>query len=638
MALRGHFFFMKQLTVLLLLQFPLWLFCPAHAIASSIASLDLAAAARSPTWQRLLHYQKDLWGAPVSAIHSADFFLSERGRSDPLAELEATVSAMLEPVPAGQSDGHAKCRFPARRMWLDQQFPGLSEAFAETDCPALRDWLDLGELGSISVVFANGYLGNPASYYGHLFLKFNTSRGTRSYLIEQTANFGAIDTTGDNPAVYIVKALTGGYDGGFSPVDFFFHGTNYGENELRDLWEYELALPVDVAKFIAAHAWEVNKKRYTYYFFHDNCAFRAVELLEVADGVSAVPHGAPWIIPQGVLQTMRASRYGDKPLVARRIYHPSRQSRLYQRFSRLEAEPRSVLARIVDGEVGYEDSAVRNLPLEQQYSLLDTALDYFQYHRGDTVQEGERRFSKEYVQALSARMRLPPAKDWSDFVVPEPPDTGLPPGWIQFGWAVGGGQGPSQMLRVRPVYYDVLDASPAQATYGGLSMGDFRLEARGGKVRVSHLDLVAVHSVKPSVTGLPADGGVGWRLKFGWERERLTVPSDLVARLQADALFGTLLGTSATYAYASLGGALQEQGHQDGMGFTRGGLGLMSGARSGLSWRVSAEWRKPFAADASAYDVAVGEARLPIGKESDIRLLWERDVRSRLMLGLGFYW
>jgi hypothetical protein len=64
----------------------------------------------------------------------------------------------------------------------------------------------------------------------------------------------------------------------------------------------------------------------------------------------------------------------------------------------------------------------------------------------------------------------------------------------------------------------------------------------------------------------------------------------------------------------------------------------MSGARSGLSWRVSAEWRKPFAADASAYDVAVGEARLPIGKESDIRLLWERDVRSRLMLGLGFYW
>jgi hypothetical protein len=172
----------------------------------------------SATWLRLLHYQGRLFGRAQSAIHSPEFFLDPNGITDPNAELDATVRALRQPLVRGQEDHHAACRFPARRQWLETRIPGLQNALEgslkDLQCPAFEEWDDPQDIGSISLMFANGYLGNPASYYGHLFLKFNSKSSGQSYLLDKTENFGALDVKGDNPVEYIVKALVGGYDGG----------------------------------------------------------------------------------------------------------------------------------------------------------------------------------------------------------------------------------------------------------------------------------------------------------------------------------------------------------------------------------------------------------------------------------------
>ena len=54
------------------------------------------------SWHRLVHYENDL-ASPSgysSAIHSAEFFLSKEGSSDPEKELQSTLNAMLLPLNA----------------------------------------------------------------------------------------------------------------------------------------------------------------------------------------------------------------------------------------------------------------------------------------------------------------------------------------------------------------------------------------------------------------------------------------------------------------------------------------------------------------------------------------------------------
>ena len=82
---------------------------------------------------------------------------------------------MLQPL-SGDPDAHAKCRFPARLMWLREQLADYRDALADIKCPAFSAWAAIDDVASISLIFASGYLDNPASYYGHLFLKFNARR------------------------------------------------------------------------------------------------------------------------------------------------------------------------------------------------------------------------------------------------------------------------------------------------------------------------------------------------------------------------------------------------------------------------------------------------------------------------------
>jgi len=75
---------------------------------------------------------------------------------------------------APDPDDHPQCRFPARRQWLAERLGGHSFPFQP--CPKYERWTRSAAVESVSIVFATGYLGNPASYYGHTLLKFNFAR------------------------------------------------------------------------------------------------------------------------------------------------------------------------------------------------------------------------------------------------------------------------------------------------------------------------------------------------------------------------------------------------------------------------------------------------------------------------------
>lgn len=599
---------------------------------------ELSSLAKHPTWHRLLHYSPALMQPDEvkSSLHSPEFFLAQDGARNPASELAATLAAMQAPVTTNP-DEHAKCRFPARRIWLEKQLPALSKQLAAIPCPEFNEWAPITEQSSLSLMFANGYLGNPASYYGHIFLKINNQQNGQR-LIDQTVNYGAIESTQDDPLSYIVKGISGGYDGGFSPIDFFFHDANYGENELRDLWEYRIKLPPAEVRFIISHTWEVMRKRYVYYFFHDNCAFRVGELLEVVDGIHANPSDTPWIIPQSLLQKLTQSTFQGEPLLDKRIFHPSRQTRLYHRYRQLNSQQRELVSGLVNQEIRLDDPALTSLSVSERYAVIDTLLDYHQFRKEGSKENKGQKSSPAYLAALAARFQLPPGEPTPPPTLSEPPDTGKAPSWTQLGITHHKNRGDALSLRLRPAYYDPLDVSNGQARHGGLSMGDLQLEVRESHLRLHHLDIISIDSMNPAVTGLPGDQGAGWRLRAGLEQERQNCKSCLATRIQSDYTRGSQLGGSALFASLHLGGAIQAHTNIDGYGFARLGASLVFRPSESFGIHVSHEIRQPIARARASYSFSSAEIRFVLGKSHDLRARVERDQSSTLSLGLGSYW
>ncbi|MDQ7049623.1 MAG: hypothetical protein Q9M92_08800 [Enterobacterales bacterium] len=90
------------------------------------ASQSLKQLAKQRTWLKLGLYEAD--GISYkSAIHTESFFLSQLGRTNPEAELDATIQAINKPfINEKNSKSHALCRFPARVIWLKKNSTGSS--------------------------------------------------------------------------------------------------------------------------------------------------------------------------------------------------------------------------------------------------------------------------------------------------------------------------------------------------------------------------------------------------------------------------------------------------------------------------------------------------------------------------------
>ena len=596
---------------------------------------SLQSLANDPQWLKLLHYETgNLPGASArSAIKSPEFFLSPSGHDSPLAELTATVTA-LQMQPKGP-DTHASCRFPARTRWLQQRLGSALTVPSGVQCPALEQWTRDNTVESVSIIYATGYLANPASYYGHTLLKFNFKDSeAHSDLMDESVNYGAIVGDGDDPVSYIFKGIFGGYDGGFSHINFYFHNHNYGENELRDLWEYQLTLSEDATQMVVEHAWEVLGKRYTYYFFRRNCAFRMAELVDISSDTPLLQQWRPWTIPQSLVQSLSTAEIDGQPVLTDVRYLPSRQSRLYDRYQQLSPSEQQLFERIAIESVSLEDPRFTGQPIDVQHRVLDTLLDYYQYIR-DAEAGAEDPANAAHRRALAMRYQLPPGN--AEFKPSDhtPPHLGRPPGWFQLSLQHSTRQDAQAGIRVRPAYYDPLDNEAGHVRGGGLSMFDLQLTASNGQVRLQQLDAISIESISPGLTGLPGDKGVAWNLKFGWEQNRLDCNSCLTTRLQADRGLNFPLGnnTAATF-YA--GGALQESVQGEGPAFGRL-AGRLTYHRASFSALLRLEQR--YLVNGSGdYTTGRLELRNRLSATQDVRLSYARNRGEELSIGLGWYW
>ena len=73
-------------------------------------------------WEVLLHYKPRRFGIGIeSLVDDREFFLSPKGKTDPKAELLATIEGFFSKDTA--SDAHPQCSFVARYNWLKKELP-----------------------------------------------------------------------------------------------------------------------------------------------------------------------------------------------------------------------------------------------------------------------------------------------------------------------------------------------------------------------------------------------------------------------------------------------------------------------------------------------------------------------------------
>jgi len=588
-------------------------------------------------WRKLLHYpanQNRLFRAQKSDVISGDFFLTANGSTDPSAELNATIKAFFLPAVADVNQ-HALCRFPARYAWLRSQLDWTNTQPPKIHCDQFEAWSLRGKVTGISLIYATGYLSNPASLYGHLLVKFNTAdSATTGKLLDPSLSYGAIVPKNENGLLYAYRGLFGGYDAGFSHDKFFLHNHNYGETELRDLWEYELNLSPDERDEIVAHSWELLHVRFQYYFLGDNCAYRVADLLGIVIDEPLLPN-TPWSIPSTVIDKLMLINRDERPIVSRVEHMPSRQHRLYEKYASLNYDQQKIVRSIIENPTTLNSQLGAQESVPDKIAELETLFDYYEFRAADSMDKTRYRPQKQ--QLLVERLRLPPLDISWPKLEPAPPHEGQPPFQLQTALLNNSRFGPGLELGMRPAYYDILALDTARVPYSSLTMFDLKLLYADDHIRLRSLNLLAIENMNISTTDLPGDGGYAWKLRSGFEQQDLSCYQCTV--FFAEGGIGKAMKiNSGAMVFAMLEGRGQSRAESSGTLAATARIGAIVDPIPGWRTEISLGNRSYLNGAKESDAVIRWSNRFGQSRDWDIRFDYEKHVAEEVKAAATFYW
>jgi hypothetical protein len=337
--------------------------------------------AQTSRWRRLLFITPGWFSRSKSVVDSDTFFFAPGGRVDPEAELEASLEAMFHAVDDfAAPDVHPQCRFPARFAFFKDTL-GLDDAhLPKPHCAKFKTWFANTRGDGASLVFSSYYLNNPSSMFGHTFVRVhrthaeNTTASRGSPLLDWSVSFAAFPTT-NNPLLYAVLGLAGGFPGRFSMMPHYVKAQEYNNHESRDLWEYDLAIGQEGVTRMLASLWEIGNEHIDYYYFDDNCAYILLALIEIARvDVDLTSNFYFWVTPSDTVRVVARV----PGLVTNVSYRPSNMSRLLERWEALEGEERE-FAVLFTKEPEAFPFDWGPLTSEAKARVLDVMLEYIDF-------------------------------------------------------------------------------------------------------------------------------------------------------------------------------------------------------------------------------------------------------------------
>jgi len=530
-------------------------------------------------------------------------------------------------------EGNTRCRFPARQLWLSRKLKDFS-APDPVECPEYKDWEERADVESISIVYAAGHMKSPASYFGHNLLKFNSASGKDNILLDQTVNYGADVPPGETGLPYFVKGIFGGYQAHYESLKFYRHMAEFGEDELRDLWEYRLDLEPWEVKLILLHTWELHEQKLTYYFFRENCAYQIAMLLGLITTEELVPRYLPWTMPYNVFAALSAITRNGKPLVSDTIYHPSRRSRFHRGFFSLNTEQRQRVSNYIN--TSSADRSAVSLEQVDTPQLIDNLIDYYEFRL--RLIEDDPEATQEKQALLLKRFAHPPsAKALYATRQPYPPHLAQKPGYLSLASLKNRTQGQTLELRMRPTYFDYLGLKIGRNTAGSFTGLDTTIALRNNDIQLQKLSLLDITNLVPSITGISGDATMSWHFRFGFDRTNNACQSCTRPMLDWQGGHAWKRGSDITL-YALAGGRLQKSYANDNPLVLRAQAGITGRLHDNLRIHASIGRHEDTGASGNDRNRLSLNARFGDSRLWDIRLHFLKDVTEEFGISAGLYW
>ncbi len=547
------------------------------------------------------------------------------GKRLPLGEkpVDALSRAHQEsrPEKAKAAPEHPQCRFPARLAYLAGALDLDWGRLPRVPCPRFEAFWNRLEPRSVALVFSSYYLNNPASAFGHTFLRVGKTgsddTAERFDLIDQGVDFAATVDTG-NAILYAIKGFTGLFRGEFTARPYFYKVREYADFESRDLWQYELALTPGEVAMLVAHLWELGHTWFDYYYLTENCSYHVLGALEAAAPRLHLLDRLGYItLPADSVKGL----FANPGLVRRVTFRASSRTQFEARVGKLSGPELDEVAALADG---LPAPALQGEPDPAKAAVLDAAVDLVDVRHGRDMVDGKA------PEADALRQRLLERRAGLRIASPRlaiaPPSRGGPEyGHGSFSMGLGGGgssaDGPLAVLDLRVALHDLIDPPRGFPLRTQLEFFKARLTyaPRPGTLRLDEAWLVEATSLNlfdrferrvswklrvgaNRVTDRGCDGCVAGRLEVGGGPAFLTGDGALAAALTGDAelLAGGLQGPWGWPLRPGVGPGLLVR--------------YLAGER--LALRGTATWRwLPGAAPTTTFQL-LAEARLHLGPTS----------------------
>lgn len=590
-------------------------------------------------WELLLHYKPTFFGARESEQDAPAFFNSPRGKTDPRAELAATLQSFFKPPgDLKPNEEHPQCNFPARYKWLNARLSFDSARLPKQHCERLESWLEGLMPEKITLIFASHYLNNPGSMFGHTLLRVDKKRaGQQQKLLDYGVNYAALSDT-DNVFLYTVKGLFGGFKGLFSLYPYYVKVQEYNNLENRDIWEYELNFTEEQMNDMLLHLWELGGNHFDYWYFQENCAYHLLSLLEAADPELHLTDQFTFHVIPGETVKVTAAQPG---LVTRRVYRPSLLSQMNQKRLRMSDNQERLFYRLIDNPGLIDDEEYQSLSVPEKALVLDAYLDHAQYKNmqqertGGAIDPTTRRMLLERSQLNYRSDDLPETVQFST-----PPELGH--GSARIAARIGRNEAERfEEISIRPAFHDLL---ADDAGYGrGSQILFLDVTARYyNDSEVTKIDSLKVVDLASLVPHDPLLRKKSWMASVGIDTVR-----DLDCRYCNSFKGNYAIGStysggifSPVLAYALVNVELETSRHFD-HDYRFGG-----GTTLGVMYDITGDWRVQLTGSylgfplghESHYHRYSFAQRYTISQHLDVRGGWDSfKNRDEWSLGLNFY-
>ncbi|MFA6508557.1 MAG: DUF4105 domain-containing protein [Treponemataceae bacterium] len=209
----------------------------------------------------------------------------------------------------------------------------------------------------------------------------------------------------------------GSYRGYYSFLPYYQKIREYGDIDMRDMWEYELNFSDAELDRILRHIVEMEDIYSDYFFITENCSYNLLFLIEAAK-----PETKATTALGLAVEPIDTVKFFEKSgLVKKRQYRPSLYAKIQYQASALSSEQNAFILDVCYGKKDVSTFPFAGIPDEKKAAIWELAVDYLKFLATQgKVNEAE--YRKRFLAILSARKNFGKIDALRGLSEPEPPE------------------------------------------------------------------------------------------------------------------------------------------------------------------------------------------------------------------------